>query len=137
MFWVEVWEVIHPMAINNIPFGGNGSTAPTAGPPIHYGVPAILARGLRKTYGEHVAVDQLDLEVRQGEILGFLGPNGAGKTTTIKMLTGLLQPTAGSAAILGHDIQREPVAAKALFGYVPDTPHLYGKLSGWEFVRFV
>jgi ABC-2 type transport system ATP-binding protein len=125
------------MAINDAPLAGNGRATPAAGPPVPNGVPANLARGLRKTYGAHVAVDHLDLEVRQGEILGFLGPNGAGKTTTIKMLTGLLKPTAGSAVILGHDIQREPVAAKARFGYVPDTPHLYGKLTGWEFVRFI
>jgi ABC-2 type transport system ATP-binding protein len=101
------------------------------------GTPAILAQGLSKTYGTHVAVNNLNLAVRPGEILGFLGPNGAGKTTTIKMLTGLLKPTAGTAAILGHNIQQEPVAAKALFGYVPDTPNLYGKLTGWEFLRFI
>ena len=77
------------------------------------GAPAVEARGLHKAYGEHVAVKGVDLTVRQGEIVGFLGPNGAGKTTTIKMLTGLLQPTAGTAAILGHDIQRDPIAAKA------------------------
>ncbi len=100
-------------------------------------VPAVLARGLRKTYGSHVAVEHVDLAVRQGEILGFLGPNGAGKTTTIKMLTGLLKPTAGTAAILGHDIQGDPIAAKGRFGYVPDTPNLYGKLNGWEFLRFM
>jgi ABC-2 type transport system ATP-binding protein len=99
--------------------------------------PAILAQGLGKMYGTHVAVNNLNLAVRPGEILGFLGPNGAGKTTTIKMLTGLLKPTAGTAAILGHDIQRDAVAAKAQFGYVPDTPNLYGKLSGWEFLRFI
>ena len=93
------------------------------------GVPAILAQGLRKTYGEHVAVKNLNLSIRQGEIVGFLGPNGAGKTTTLKMLTGLLKPTAGSAQIMGHDIEREPVAAKTQFGYVPDTPNLYGKLA--------
>jgi ABC-2 type transport system ATP-binding protein len=85
------------------------------------GPSAILARGLRKTYGEHVAVAGVDLTIGRGEIVAFLGPNGAGKTTTIKMLTGLLQPSAGSAAILGHDIQRDPIAAKAGFGYVPDT----------------
>src|SRR3954462_3052142 len=85
------------------------------------GAPVILAQGLRKTYGTHVAVENLNLTVQPGEILGFLGPNGAGKTTTIKMLTGLLKPTAGTAAILGHDIQQDPVAAKAQFGYVPDT----------------
>ena len=99
--------------------------------------PAIRAVGLRKTYGTHVAVKQVDLAVRGGEIVGFLGPNGAGKTTTIKMLTGLLRPTEGRAAILGHDIQRDPIAAKARFGYVPDTPNLYGKLRGWEFLRFI
>jgi ABC-2 type transport system ATP-binding protein len=101
------------------------------------GIPAIAAHGLRKVYGQHVAVKQVDLLVGQGEIVGFLGPNGAGKTTTIKMLTGLLQPTAGTAAILGHDIQRDALAAKARFGYVPDTPNLYGKLKGWEFLRFM
>jgi ABC-2 type transport system ATP-binding protein len=99
--------------------------------------PAILARGLRKTYGAHVAVEGVDLRIERGEIVAFLGPNGAGKTTTIKMLTGLLQPTGGAAAILGHDIERDPIGAKALFGYVPDTPNLYGKLKGWEFLRFM
>ena len=93
------------------------------------GAPAVEARGLRKAYGEHVAVNGVDLTIGRGEIVGFLGPNGAGKTTTIKMLTGLLKPTAGSAAILGHDIERDPIAAKAAFGYVPDTPNLYGKLG--------
>ena len=101
------------------------------------GVPAVLARGLRKSYGEHVAVAGVDLTIGQGEIVGFLGPNGAGKTTTMKMMTGLLKPTAGSAAILGHDIEREPIAAKAAFGYVPDTPNLYSKLRGWEYLRFM
>jgi ABC-2 type transport system ATP-binding protein len=88
-------------------------------------------------YGEHVAVEGANLLVWPGEIVGFLGPNGAGKTTTIRMLTGLLKPTSGTAAIMGHDIVAEPVPAKASFGYVPDTPNLYGKLSGWEFLRFV
>lgn len=100
-------------------------------------VPAVEAVGLQKRYGSHLAVAGVDFAVRQGEIVGFLGPNGAGKTTTMKMLTGLLRPSAGRAAILGHDIQREPVAAKACFGYVPDTPNLYGKLRGREFLRFM
>jgi len=98
---------------------------------------AIEAKGLRKTYGTHEAVRNLDLQIPSGEIVGFLGPNGAGKTTTLKMLTGLLKPTAGTASIVGHDIQKEPIAAKAAFGYVPDTPNLYGKLNGWEFLRFM
>jgi ABC-2 type transport system ATP-binding protein len=98
---------------------------------------SIVAEGLRKVYGNLVAVNRVDLAIRPGEIVGFLGPNGAGKTTTIKMLTGLLKPTEGRALIMGHDIQKEAVAAKAAFGYVPDTPNLYGKLSGWEFLRFM
>ncbi len=100
-------------------------------------VPAISAQGLRKSYGAHEAVKGVDLLIRPGEIVGFLGPNGAGKTTTIKMLTGLLKPTAGRAAIMGHDIEVDPIAAKAQFGYVPDTPNLYGKLNAWEFLRFM
>jgi ABC-2 type transport system ATP-binding protein len=99
--------------------------------------PAIGAEGLRKVYGSHEAVKGVDLVIGRGEIVGFLGPNGAGKTTTIKLLTGLLRPSSGRAVIMGHDVQREPVAAKASFGYVPDTPHLYGKLRGWEFLRFM
>jgi len=99
--------------------------------------PAIQAHGLRKTYGKHEAVRHVDLNIAPGEIVGFLGPNGAGKTTTIKILTGLLKPTAGTAAIVGHDIQKEPIQAKAAFGYVPDTPNLYGKLNAWEFLRFM
>lgn len=98
---------------------------------------AVVAEGLRKVYGEHEAVKRVDLAVRRGEIVGFLGPNGAGKTTTLKMLTGLLRPTAGRALIVGHDVQRDPLRAKAAFGYVPDTPNLYGKLRGWEYLRFV
>jgi ABC-2 type transport system ATP-binding protein len=101
------------------------------------GTPAVEARGLRKSYGDHMAVKDVSLTIGRGEIVGFLGPNGAGKTTTIKMLTGLLKPTMGSAAILGHDIERDPLRAKAAFGYVPDTPNLYGKLRGWEYLRFM
>jgi len=97
----------------------------------------IEARGLSKRYGDLLAVDRLELRVAPGEIFGFLGPNGAGKTTTIKMLTGLLRPTAGQAFIGGHDIQEEPLVAKALIGYVPDTPFLYEKLTGREFLRFI
>ncbi len=99
--------------------------------------PAIAARGLRKVYGALEAVKHLELTVQPGEIVGFLGPNGAGKTTSLKMLTGLLKPTAGRAEIFGHDDQRDARAAKACFGYVPDTPNLYGKLRGWEFLRFM
>ena len=99
--------------------------------------PAVQAQNLRKVYGKLEAVADATFTLQPGEIVGFLGPNGAGKTTTIKLLTGLLEPTAGQAVILGHDIQKEPIAAKASFGYVPDTPNLYGKLTGWEFLKFM
>jgi ABC-2 type transport system ATP-binding protein len=99
--------------------------------------PAVQAQGLRKTYGKLEAVRTVSFTLQPGEIVGFLGPNGAGKTTTIKMLTGLLQPSAGRALIQGHDVQLEPILAKAAFGYVPDTPNLYAKLTGWEFLVFM
>ena len=98
---------------------------------------AVEAIGLRKTYGPLEAVKGVNLQVREGEIMGFLGPNGAGKTTTIKMLTGLLTPTAGTARICGYNIQAQPIQAKSCIGYVPDTPNLYGKLNAWEFLRFM
>jgi ABC-2 type transport system ATP-binding protein len=99
--------------------------------------PMIEAAGLQKRYGETVAVRGVDLAVYPGEIVGFLGPNGAGKTTTIKMLIGLLRPSAGTARIGGHDIQREPLAAKALLGYVPDQPYLPEKLTAREYIDLV
>jgi ABC-2 type transport system ATP-binding protein len=103
-----------------------------------YGVaPMIEAAALRKSYGDTEAVKGLDLQVRAGEIFGFLGPNGAGKTTTIKMLVGLLRPSGGVARIGGHDIQREPIAAKSLIGYVPDQPYLPEKLTAREFLQFI
>jgi len=92
---------------------------------------------LRKTYGDFTAVDNINFTVQPGEIVGFLGPNGAGKTTTLKMLTGLLRPDAGQALIAGHDIQRDPLIAKAALAYVPDTPNLYAKLKAVEYLRFV
>ncbi|MBI4521794.1 MAG: ABC transporter ATP-binding protein [Gemmatimonadetes bacterium] len=90
-----------------------------------------------KRYGRFTAVDAIDLAVRRGEIFGFLGPNGAGKTTTIRMIAGVLQPTAGSIRIGGDDMLRDPVRAKRRIGYIPDRPFLYEKLSGGEFLRFV
>jgi len=93
--------------------------------------------GLRKEYGPTVAVAGLDFTIEQGRVFGFIGPNGAGKTTTIRMMMGLLAPTAGSVLLGGHDIGREPEAAKAITGYLPDHPFLYDKLTGGEFLRFV
>lgn len=99
--------------------------------------PVIEAIGLQKSYGKTVAVKGVDLQVQAGEIFGFLGPNGAGKTTTIKMLVGLLRPSAGIARIGGFDIQREPIAAKRLLGYLPDQPYLPEKLTAREFLEFI
>jgi ABC-2 type transport system ATP-binding protein len=92
---------------------------------------------LTKKYGDLTAVEDLSLEVPSGELFGFLGPNGAGKTTTIKMTCGLLKPTAGRVKVGGFDIQEQPIEAKGVIGLVPDTPVLYKKLTGREFLRFV
>ncbi|NNJ12882.1 ABC transporter ATP-binding protein [Chloroflexales bacterium ZM16-3] len=99
--------------------------------------PMIAAEGLQKRYGDTLAVKGVDLAIAPGEIVGFLGPNGAGKTTTIKMLIGLLKPSAGSARIGGFDIQQEPLKAKAILGYVPDQPFLPEKLSAREYIDFM
>jgi len=92
---------------------------------------------LTKRFGEKVAVSDLNLTIDAGEFFCFLGPNGAGKTTTIKMLTGLIKPTQGTAFIGGFDILHQPLEAKKLLGYIPDSPFLYEKLTGREFMRFV
>jgi ABC-2 type transport system ATP-binding protein len=97
----------------------------------------ISVRGLKKNYGSLTAVDGLDLEIAPGEFFAFLGPNAAGKTTTIKMLTGLLRPTAGEVRIGGFDMLREPGKAKELLAYVPDFPFVYDKLTALEFMQFV
>ena len=97
----------------------------------------IELRDLTKRFGRFTAVDGLTLHVAPGEILGFLGPNGAGKTTTIRMMTGILEPTRGTAVIGGYDIRRQPLEAKRIFGFVPDRPFLYEQLTGGEFLRFV
>lgn len=97
----------------------------------------ILLEGVTKRYGHFTAVHPLDLHVRPGEMFGFLGPNGAGKTTTIRMLTGVLRPSAGRVTIAGHDLAGDPGRAKRQLGYIPDRPFLYEKLTGMEFLRFV
>ena len=97
----------------------------------------IKAKSLSRHYGPLVAVDQLSFEVEPGTILGFLGPNGAGKSTTMKMLTGFLEPTGGSAEIFGHDIRTDSLAARRLMGYLPEGAPLYGELTVQRFLRFV
>jgi ABC-2 type transport system ATP-binding protein len=90
-----------------------------------------------KVYGTKTAVRDLTLRIEPGELFAFLGPNGAGKTTTIKMLCGLLFPTAGRVRVGGFDIQRQGDRARQLISYVPDQPYLYEKLTGREFLQFI
>lgn len=97
----------------------------------------VDVRGLTKVYDRFVAVDGIHFDVRPGEIYGFLGPNGAGKTTTIRMLIGLLKATEGSITICGHDMDKEPKAAKQVTGFLPDRPFIYEKLTAREYLRFV
>lgn len=97
----------------------------------------IELENITRTYGSKLAVDNLSLTVPKGELFACLGPNGAGKTTTIKMMVGLLQPTAGKIHIGGVDAVAQRRAANRLLGFVPDQPYLYEKLSGREFLKFV
>ena len=92
--------------------------------------PAISTRGLTKRFGRLVAVKGLDLAVEPGQVFGFLGLNGAGKTTTIRVLLDLLRPSAGRAALLGHDCQADGIAARALVGYMPGEPGFYRDMTG-------
>jgi ABC-2 type transport system ATP-binding protein len=97
----------------------------------------IEARSLSKHYGRLRAVDQLSFEVGSGEVLGFLGPNGAGKSTTMKMLTGFLTPTAGTAVINGHDIIDDSLAARRSIGYLPEGAPGYGEMTVRKFLEFI
>jgi ABC-2 type transport system ATP-binding protein len=97
----------------------------------------IETDGLAKTFGDIRAVDGITLNVRKGEVLGFLGPNGAGKSTTMKMITGFLEPTAGSARVHGLDIVKEGRLAKELLGYLPEGAPCYGDMTTQAFLRFI
>jgi ABC-2 type transport system ATP-binding protein len=90
-----------------------------------------------KKYGTKTAVDHLSLQIEPGELFAFLGPNGAGKTTTIKMICGLLFPSAGTVRVGGFDVQKQGDRARQLLSYVPDQPFLYDKLTGREFLQFI
>lgn len=99
----------------------------------------VELRNLRKSYdgGRVLAVDDLSLTVQPGEIFGFLGPNGAGKTTTIRMMVGILPPDSGRVIIDGIDMAERPIEAKRRIGFVPDTPEVYERLTGIEYLRFL
>ena len=99
----------------------------------------LALTSVSKTYGGNKikAVDNISLEVQSQQILGFIGPNGAGKTTTMKMITGVLAPDAGEIIINGHNIVSEPLPAKQNFGYVPDSPDMFLRLKGIEYLNFM
>lgn len=97
----------------------------------------IEINDLTMDYGSLRALDGLTLNIPQGEFFAFLGPNGAGKTTAIKLLTGLMRPVRGTVRLAGHDVQTDPLLAKAVLGYVPDVAVFYEKLTPVEFMRFI
>jgi len=97
---------------------------------------AIEVSDLTKYYGDLLAVDHINFEVRQGEVFGFLGPNGAGKTTTQRMLTTLLEPTEGRILIHGHDLARDAYPAKRQMGLVPEESNVYTELTAWDNLMF-
>jgi ABC-2 type transport system ATP-binding protein len=98
---------------------------------------SIVVEDFHKNYDQTVAVAGITFAVEPGEILGLVGPNGAGKTTTLRALAGILTPTHGRLTVAGHDVEREPVAAKAALAYVPDDPKLFDQLTVWEHFRFI
>ncbi len=97
----------------------------------------IEVRGLTKSYGPHKAVDHISFSVRKGEVVGFLGPNGAGKTTTMRIITGFMPPTSGTASVAGFDVFENPLEVKRRIGYLPETPPLYGEMTVEDYLRFV
>jgi len=98
---------------------------------------AVELKNVTKQYNEIVAVNELNLNIKQGRIFGLLGPNGSGKSTTLKMLMGLVQPTSGSVNVLGIDVQKNPIEVKRLVGYVPESPNIYEFLTGIEYLDFI
>lgn len=97
----------------------------------------IELQGLTKTFDDMTAVDRVTLTIPAGQICGYLGPNGAGKTTTVKMLTGMLTPTEGSASVAGFDVQADELEVKKRIGYVPESGALYESLTPFEYLQFV
>jgi len=96
----------------------------------------IIAEDVTRRFGDRIAVENLSLEIAEGEVFGFLGPNGAGKTTTVRMLAGLLAPSAGRAIVAGVDVCADPHRVRALVGLLPEHPGLYEKLSAWHNLKF-
>ncbi len=97
----------------------------------------ISLQNLTKRFGQHTAVDGLTFEIPAGQIVGFLGPNGAGKTTTLKMLTGMLEPSSGTARVCGFDLQRDTLEVKRHIGFVPESGAVFESLTGLEYLEMV
>jgi len=97
----------------------------------------IKLHNLTKMFGPQVAVREIDLDIPDGQLVGLLGPNGAGKSTTIKMLTGMLLPTSGTAEVGGFDVVQDPLNVKRIVGYVPETGAVFEALTGWEYLQLV
>jgi ABC-2 type transport system ATP-binding protein len=104
--------------------------------PIDQTAPILQTEALTKVYGEHIALDHLDLKVHRGEVFGYIGPNGAGKTTTFRILAGLLDPTSGKASISGKDVTGDKDLIKQVVGYLPDNFGVYPTLRVWEYLDF-
>ena len=115
----------------------HSSDAGTAAAPSSAAAPLVSVVGLSKRFSGAMALDGLDLELLPGEVVGLLGPNGAGKTTTLKLLLGLLRPSAGRASVLGFDCTADSVRAKQCIGFTPDEPQFYDFLTGRESIDFV
>lgn len=98
---------------------------------------AVDLRGVTKRYNEILAVNNISLKIPKGEIFALLGPNGSGKSTTLKMLLGLVPPTAGEVSVLGINVQQDPVGVKRQVGYVPESPNVYEFLTGIEYLDFI
>lgn len=98
---------------------------------------ALQATDLSKSFGPIKAVNDIDLSMRNGEILGLLGPNGSGKSTTMKMILAILKPDSGTITVEGLDVERDPIRVKRIVGYVPETPQIYEFLTGLEYLDFI
>src|SRR6266403_1135980 len=97
----------------------------------------ISLQELTKRFGTQIAVDELSLEIPAGQIVGFLGPNGAGKSTTLKMLTGMIEPTSGTASICGFDLLKDSMEVKRHVGFVPESGAVFESLTGLEYLEMV
>ncbi|MEO7916588.1 MAG: ATP-binding cassette domain-containing protein, partial [Dokdonella sp.] len=97
----------------------------------------IQTNNLCKRYGDLTAVDGISFTVEPGQVLGFLGPNGAGKSTTMKMIAGFLAPTSGTATVCGHDVEKEPMQARRVMGYLPEGAPAWGEMTVLEYLNFI